>query len=221
MNATTWWAVGGSATTYPRLTRVALGATTDPVLDPSYSYQQAALRVAHPAMDYNGAGYSQIQPSASPAASSPGTFCWTIVPHPGAANYWPLYDSPGGSSARLFIRYGKGAYLLYVGNTLVMKYESAHQHSEATIVIVAINPVTGIGRALFYDRSRFSRSFFINTTLPSFSGETGHGYNGTTSDNTRIGDFDVLELNYWSTALSFADMEAACAKQAALYQVGK
>jgi hypothetical protein len=221
MDANTWWPVGGSASTYPRILRTGLGAAVDPVLDPAYSYLQGKDRVTYPAMDFNGAGYGQIQPAASPAASSPGTFMWVIVPHPGTSNYWPLYDAPTNAAARLVIRYAKGAYLLYVGNTLVTIYEAAHQHSEATIVIAAVDPASGIGRVMFYDRLRYSRSFFINTSLPSFSGEMGHGYNGGNPDNSRIGDFEVLELDYWDTALSFIQMERAVSQMAALYKVGR
>ena len=218
MDGTYWWPVGGSSGSYPRMLHPVAG---DPVLDVNYSYRLGSTRKYNPGYTFNGKGYTHFQTSATPNPDASVTQIWVIVPHYGQAGYWSLFDNETFNSNRLILRYAKGFLQLYFGTGHVCSVNSGARAGEPLVVALSMDTVSNRGSLLTTDRKRASKQFKI----PATAKHNGCGYMGVglsataVIDARRYGDFELLEYNYYNSALSIHRMEQIISLLAPAYGV--
>ena len=219
MDAGNWWPIGGSASTYPRMTRP---VSADPALDPSYSYRRNKTRFSAPAMTFNGAGYTHFYIAATPPINANFSLIYVLVPHHGVDGYWPLFDNETIGGNRIALRYSKGALQLHFGAGKVSTLETLLRPGEPMMVGLTANTVTNMCGLFVTDRKRSSRSHKIPPQQSlNGNGYLGIGYTGTAVDTTHFGDFDLLEFNYYNTSLTANKVEAIFTRLSSVYGVTK
>lgn len=218
-----WWPIGSSRSSGPKqslFTVIPVGAggiltgrgtfgADSPYVDVGYTYQGFYGPVKRPAMVYDGAGVSTIDPGSStfPAV----TFGLVAVMHPSTLPYYGLFEAnQGGRGEPLVYRYSHGRVDLFQANTKVVSHETHKPAHYPVIMLVAMDAATDTGRLMVIDKTRTSRTFNVaSLDFISMAGIIGALGQGTASSPwQKASEMDVLEIDIWPEALSFAQMES-------------
>ena len=223
-----WFAVGKTISDYPQLVVRQQGATVDPVISSSYSYEWNHKRISLPSYTMNTKGYFQILTASGGSTNySKASFVMVFVPHHGPGAYYPLYDSGAISTAnrRFSLRYKKGVIELYAANGRILQHQVSLDHSEPIIVGFSYDGPGKIGRFVCADRRRVSRTFTtayidgmdMNANIGVMTTSPG----SSTPNYSYVADMDVMEVNIWlNKALDFRQLEDVVTLLSSVYRVG-
>lgn len=204
---------------------------TSPYLDPDYSYDRFGQLVYRPAMVFDSGSWFKLSPVGWSITEV--TIAMVAVLHGGFGGYYGIMESqvdvPAATSdgvdddpanqqplpADIGLRYRHGVIEVWAGSKVV-EHRTSSTQARPVILVLTLSP-TG-GKLMVLDTTRSSRTFSTNN-ISSFDLNIFLGRTGASADQETNAVMDVLEMNYFSRSLDFAEIEELVTSLDACYGV--
>ena len=197
--------------------------THDPIVDYVYDHQHRRGIRRRAALSFGGNGYSLFNPGAGRLPSA--TLAFVAVMGNNNRAYSGVFASDNRaaqySGEPLQIRYYHGRWDVYQDARRVVSYNAKVNVNQAQLFMISCDAATDTGRLVIFDSSMHSVKFNIkNLDFISLYGVLGAVYDAAGAAVYRA-RMDVLEVDYWSRALTGTEMREQAETLAEYHRLGR
>jgi hypothetical protein len=185
-----------------------------PVLSAGYSYPLGRRVVQRPALTFEGGAWMQLQNLGWAAAGA--TVALAAVLRPGTGAGYALISSAPSEDPEVELVYSHGRLEVLHGGTQLVSLEVMGASVRPVVVMLSLG---GVGRVAVYGRQTLNRSFSTaGRRMVDLDVYLGRGAQGWDADSTAV--MDVLEVDLFTRALDWAEMETLAAALDSAYGIG-